>query len=41
MQFLESPDQIPLPPQDEYEKTCSNWDKYYETAFYKKVDSGL
>lgn len=41
IQFLEAPSQITMPSTSAFETTCSNWDKYYKTAYWKKDDSGL
>ncbi|GME22696.1 Multicopper oxidase type 1 [Neofusicoccum parvum] len=40
VQFLEGKDKINLPGSD-WQTTCSNWDKYWDTTVYPKQDSGL
>ncbi|KAK5123448.1 hypothetical protein LTR85_002486 [Meristemomyces frigidus] len=41
VQFLEAPSQITLPSTSAFEATCKNWNKYYETAYWRKDDSGI
>ncbi|KAK3669926.1 laccase, multicopper oxidase, benzenediol:oxygen oxidorectuctase [Recurvomyces mirabilis] len=41
LQFIESPDQITLPDQTQFSQQCAAWDKYYQTAYWKKDDSGI
>lgn len=41
VQFLEQPQAIVYPDPVAYQETCQNWDKYYPTAAYPKIDSGL
>ncbi|KAK1020290.1 laccase, multicopper oxidase, benzenediol:oxygen oxidorectuctase [Friedmanniomyces endolithicus] len=41
VQFLESPSQITLPDQSQFDSQCSAWNNYYQTAYWKKDDSGI
>lgn len=43
LQFLERPDDIPntFSLDDDYERTCANWETYYKSAPYKMFESGL
>ncbi|KAK0940481.1 laccase, multicopper oxidase, benzenediol:oxygen oxidorectuctase [Friedmanniomyces endolithicus] len=41
VQFLESPSQITLPDKSQFDSQCSAWNKYYQTAYWKKDDSGI
>ena len=41
VQFLESPSQIVMPNQAEFDNTCNNYKAYYKNAYWKKDDSGL
>ncbi|KAK5706208.1 laccase, multicopper oxidase, benzenediol:oxygen oxidorectuctase [Elasticomyces elasticus] len=41
MQFLESPSQIQLPDQGQFQSQCKAWEDYYSTAYWKKDDSGI
>ncbi|KAK1091678.1 laccase, multicopper oxidase, benzenediol:oxygen oxidorectuctase [Friedmanniomyces endolithicus] len=41
VQFLESPSQITLPDKGQFDSQCSAWNNYYQTAYWKKDDSGI